>query len=142
MYIQDTSKIAPRWVKKHPLKYNNPLPTLNILYSNLQATLTIPSKYSQKYNKPPPFNKIKEVVQTAIDTVVGIFENIINWIKDNWQGLLLLIVNPFAGAFKLAYDNCEGFRNFVDGFIAKVKNGFKKGFEAVKDFITTPIEKA
>lgn len=88
------------------------------------------------------FNKIKEVVQTAIDTVVGIFENIINWIKDNWQGLLLLIVNPFAGAFKLAYDNCEGFRNFVDNFIAKVKDFFKKGFEAVKNFITTPINKA
>lgn len=88
------------------------------------------------------FNKIKEVVKTAIDTVVGIFENIINWIKDNWQGLLLLIVNPFAGAFKLAYDNCEGFRNFVDNFIAKVKDGFKKGFEAVKNFITAPIYKA
>ncbi len=39
-----------------PLKYNNPLPTLNILYSNLQATLTLPSKHPLKYNKPPPLN--------------------------------------------------------------------------------------
>ena len=88
------------------------------------------------------FEKIKEAVQTAIDFVVGLFEKIIGWVKDNWQGLLLLIINPFAGAFKLVYDNCDGFREFVDNFIAKVKNFFKNGFEAVKNFITTPINKA
>ena len=88
------------------------------------------------------FNKIKEAVQTAIDFVVGLFEKIIGWVKDNWQGLLLLIINPFAGAFKLVYDNCDGFREFVDNFIVKVKNFFKNGFEAVKNFITTPINKA
>lgn len=88
------------------------------------------------------FDKIKETVQTAIDTVVGIFEKIIGWVKDNWQGLLLLILNPFAGAFKLVYDNCEGFRTFVDNFIAKVKDFFKKGFEKVKEFIINPITSA
>ena len=36
-----------------PLKYNNPLYTLNILYSNLQATLTLPSDTPLKYNKSP-----------------------------------------------------------------------------------------
>lgn len=88
------------------------------------------------------FEKIKEAVSTAIDAVVGIFEKIINWVKENWQGLLLLILNPFAGAFKLVYDNCEGFRNFVNDFISKVKNGFKNGFEAVKNFIVNPIVNA
>lgn len=88
------------------------------------------------------WEKIKEAVQNAIDFVVGLFESIINWVKDNWQGLLLLIVNPFAGAFKLVYDNCEGFRNFVDNFVANVKNFFKNGFEAVKNFIVTPITNA
>jgi hypothetical protein len=45
-----SSKISPQ---KHPLKYNNPLPTLNILYSNLQATFTLPPHTPLKYNKPP-----------------------------------------------------------------------------------------
>lgn len=87
-------------------------------------------------------NAMKEAVQKGIDKIVEIFKKIVNFVKENWQGLLLLIVNPFAGAFKLAYDNCEGFRNKVDAFIEKVKSGFKKGFEAVKNFILTPIREA
>ena len=45
---------SPPLGTKHPLKYNNPLPTLNILYSNLQATFTLPPQPPLKYNKPPP----------------------------------------------------------------------------------------
>lgn len=78
---------------------------------------------------------IKEKVQEGVDKVVGFFKKIFNWIKENWQGLLLLIVNPFAGAFKLAYDNCEGFRNKVNSFIEKVKSAFKNGFNAAKNTV-------
>ena len=34
------------------------------------------------------------------------------------------MVNPFAGAFKLLYDNCEGFRNFINNFVEGIKNFF------------------
>lgn len=85
---------------------------------------------------------IKEKVQAGIDKVKEIFNKIIDFVKGNWQGLLLLIVNPFAGAFKLAYDNCEGFRNKVDSFVAKVKDLIKRGFEIVKDNIINPIKNA
>lgn len=88
------------------------------------------------------FDKMKEVVSTAVDAIVGFFKKIFNWIKENWQGLLLLIVNPFAGAFKLAYDNCEGFRNKVDGFVAKLKDFIKNGFTAIKNNIINPIKNA
>lgn len=88
------------------------------------------------------FAKIKEAVQTAIDAVVGFFKKMINWVKENWQGLLLLIINPFAGAFKLVYDNCEGFRNFIDGFIAKVKEVIQTGFNFIKEKIINPIKDA
>lgn len=88
------------------------------------------------------FEKMKEIVQTGVDAIVGFFQKVIGWIKENWQGLLLLIVNPFAGAFKLAYDNCEGFRNKVDGFISKIKTGIKNGFDAVKNNIVNPIKNA
>ena len=58
------------------------------------------------------------------ETIPNAFNAVISWFKDNWQGLLLLLVNPFAGAFKLLYDNCEGFRNFVNGFVEKVVDAF------------------
>lgn len=85
---------------------------------------------------------IKNAVSVAIDWVVGFFQKLINFVKENWQGLLLLIVNPFAGAFKLAYDNCEGFRTKVDSFIAKVKSIVQKGFNFVKENIVNPIRNA
>jgi phage-related minor tail protein len=88
------------------------------------------------------WEKMKTAVSEGVEKIKGFFEKIINFVKENWQGLLLLIINPFAGAFKLAYDNCEGFRNFVDGFIEKVKNGFKKGFELVKKYTVDPIIEA
>lgn len=88
------------------------------------------------------FAKIKEVVSNAIDAVVNFFKKMIDWVKENWQGLLLLILNPFAGAFKIAYDNCEGFRNKVNSFVAKVKEIIGNGFNVVKEKIITPIASA
>lgn len=87
-------------------------------------------------------NAMKEAIQKGIDKIVEIFNKVINFVKENWQALLLLLVNPFAGAFKLAYDNCEGFRNKVDGFVTKLKNGVKAGFENVKNSIINPIKTA
>ena len=81
------------------------------------------------------WDKIKSTVKAGVDAVVGFFEKVINWIKENWQGLLLILVNPIAGAFKLVYDNCEGFRNKVDAFVGKVKEIFSTGFNAAKNTV-------
>lgn len=81
------------------------------------------------------WNNVKNVCKSVIDGIIGFFTNIINFIKNNWQGLLLFIVNPFAGAFKLLYDNCEGFRNFVDSIIQKVK----EIFVSIVSFISTNV---
>ncbi len=80
---------------------------------------------------------IKNIVSGAINFIVEWFNKIVNFVKDNWQGLLLLIVNPFAGAFKLLYDNCEGFRNFVDKWIGKIKDFFVNGFNSIKEKVTS-----
>lgn len=61
----------------------------------------------------------------AIDTIVSVFNTIVDFVKNNWQALLLLLVNPFAGAFKLLYNNCTGFRNFVNSFVNTIVNWFK-----------------
>lgn len=83
---------------------------------------------------------IKNAIKTAIDAIVGFFQKIITWVKSNWQGLLLLIANPFAGAFKLAYDNCEGFRKKVDTFLGKLKDAFKKGIDFIKKLFKFDFE--
>lgn len=48
----------------------------------------------------------------------------LNWIKENWQGLLLLLINPFLGAFKLIYGNSEEFRNFIDTLVQNIGQFF------------------
>ena len=83
------------------------------------------------------WEKIKSIVSDAIDFVIKWFNKIVNFVKENWQGLLLLIVNPFAGAFKLLYDNCEGFRNFVDKWIKKIKDFFVNGFNTIKEKVVS-----
>ena len=77
---------------------------------------------------------IKKVVSTAIEAIKGFFTKIIDFVKDNWQGLLLLLVNPFAGAFKLLYDNCDGFKNFIDNFVQTVINFFTNLFNKISEW--------
>ena len=77
------------------------------------------------------FENVKSIVSSAIDAVKGFFENIINFFTDNWQGILLLIINPFAGAFKLLYDNCDGFRSYIDNLITDVAGFLKNAWDTV-----------
>lgn len=75
---------------------------------------------------------IKNFISNGINKVKEILSSIINFVRENWQALLLMLVNPFAGAFKLLYDNCDGFRNFVDNFVQKIISFFQKLWENTK----------
>ena len=44
-----------------------------------------------------------------------------------------MLVNPFAGAFKLLYDNCEGFRNTINKLFNSVKDTFTKIGTTIKE---------
>lgn len=79
---------------------------------------------------------IVSFVTNLWDDIVKLFETAINWIKDNWQGLLLFIINPVAGVFKLLYDNCEGFRNIVDNVVSSVKDFFSGLWNNMKNGAT------
>lgn len=80
------------------------------------------------------WENIKSVVSTAIENVKGFLSGIIDFISNNWQALLTLLVNPIGGAFMLIYNNCEGFRNFVDGFISNVKSIVSDMWNAIVGF--------
>lgn len=114
------------------------------------------------------WDRIKEGIGNAVDgivhfftvTVPQAFNKVLDFVKTNWQGLLLLLVNPFAGAFKLLYDNFEGFRNAVNTLVERIKTAFinmkdgisntvrnikdaiVNGFQAAVDFITSLPGKA
>lgn len=94
------------------------------------------------------WDAIVNAIKAAIDWIVNLFKTIIAWVKENWQGLLLLLVNPFAGAFKLLYDNCEGFRNTINNLFNAIKtiftnivNTIKEKFNAAADKIKSIIDK-
>ena len=67
------------------------------------------------------------------------FNFVVDWVKTNWRDLLLLLVNPIAGAFKLIYDNCDGFRNFINNFVNSVKELFTNGWNDIVSFFTQTI---
>lgn len=71
-------------------------------------------------------------IGTAAEKIKGFFQGIADFIGNNWQGLLLLIVNPIAGGFKLLYDNCEAFRNFIDGFFGNIRDKYHEMVDGIK----------
>lgn len=91
------------------------------------------------------WNGIKELTKVVVDglvefftvTIPGAFNATINFVKSNWQGLLLFIVNPFAGAFKLLYDNCDGFRNFINSLWTSIKTTTESVWNGIKNFFST-----
>ncbi|MFL8712805.1 phage tail tape measure protein [Clostridioides sp. GD02377] len=86
------------------------------------------------------WNNIKEagakifgqIAKFFTETIPQALSKAISFIKDNWQGLLLMLVNPFIGAFKLIYDNCEGFRNKVNSIFNKVIEVLKNSLNFIK----------
>ena len=83
------------------------------------------------------WEKIQKVFSDGVSAAQKILESIIDFIKNNWASLLLLLVNPFVGAFKLLYDNCEGFRDTVDNMVARVKEAFSNLASGIKDRISS-----
>lgn len=64
---------------------------------------------------------VQGIVTFFTQTIPNVFNGVIDFIKKNWQALLLLLINPFAGLFKYFYDNNSKFREFVDSAINFLK---------------------
>ena len=81
----------------------------------------------------------RDLVTGLFNGLISIFTGIIDFFKNNWQTILLFILNPFAGVFKLLYDKFEGFRNFVDGIVQAIKDIFFAIADWFKTYIIDPI---
>lgn len=75
------------------------------------------------------------------ESFVNGMNSVVDFFKNNWQDILLFLVNPFVGAFKLLYTHCDGFKKFVDGFVKKIKEVTKAGIQYIVDFATKTIPK-
>lgn len=69
---------------------------------------------------------VKAVFWAVIDWIVNAFNSVINFFKENWQLILEFLTNPFGAAFKLLYNNCDGFRAFIDEWVEKISAFFKE----------------
>lgn len=75
------------------------------------------------------WEKIKTGTKKVVDsvgkffteTIPNFFKGVINWIKENWDTILVFLMNPFAGLFKYFYENNSKFREFVDNAINAIK---------------------
>ena len=71
------------------------------------------------------WNTVKNAIGKAVESIVGFFTKTIpdafsttkKFLKNNWQDILLLLVNPFAGGINLLYKHCDGFRDIVDNIV-------------------------
>ena len=97
-------------------------PLLDIASVILPPLVAILSKLIQVIL--PMATAVLKVFTGAITWVWNVLKGVFGFIVNNWKGLLLAIVNPFIGAFKLLYDNCGAFKNFINNFVNAIKNFF------------------
>lgn len=67
------------------------------------------------------------------DGIKNAVSKAVEWVKENWQSMLLFLVNPLAGIFKYCYEHFDGFRESVDKIFAKVQEIFSKFVTTLKE---------
>lgn len=76
---------------------------------------------------------VESISKFFTETLPNAFKTAMNFIKENWQGLLLTLVAGPVGIFKLFYDNSEKFRNKVNEVVGDVKDYFVKMGESISN---------
>lgn len=80
--------------------------------------------------------KTTDKVKAIGDSISSGFKKVVDWFKQNWLALLMLIINPFAGGLMLLYNNNEKFRNAVDNLLNKIKEKFGEMKQKLKDKVS------
>ena len=80
--------------------------------------------------------KTADKIKSIGDSISSGFQKVVDWFKQNWLALLMLIINPFAGALMLLYNNNEKFRNAVDNLLNKIREKFGEFKQKLKDKVS------
>ena len=130
-----TAKVTGRGIKSafNFLKAN----PLILLIAGITATvvaLTALYKHNKKFRNfvnglvksaQNFFKGITKWFGKAYKKVLSIFKAILKFMKKDWKEILLLIVNPFAGAFALVYKHNKKFRKSINNLVKAVVKLFK-----------------
>ncbi|MFL2019439.1 aggregation-promoting factor C-terminal-like domain-containing protein [Weissella hellenica] len=130
-----TAKVTGRGIK---LAFNflkaNPLILLIAGITATVVALTTLYKHNKKFRKfvnglvksaQNFFKGITKWFGKAYKKVLSIFKAILKFMKKDWKEILLLIVNPFAGAFALVYKHNKKFRKAINNLVKAVVKFFK-----------------
>lgn len=79
---------------------------------------------------------VGEIAKFFTETIPNALSKVVDFVKDNWQDILLFLANPFAGAAKLLYEHCETFRNIVDNIASFFQELPGKIWNAIVSTIT------
>ena len=90
------------------------------------------------------WNAIVKAIESAINgicsfftqTLPNAFNKVIDFVKTNWKSLLLLLVNPIAGAVSLLYNLNPKFKAWVDSIIKAIKDKLKGMIEVGANLVT------
>lgn len=80
---------------------------------------------------------VGEIAKFFTETIPNALSKVVDFVKDNWQDILLFLANPFAGAAKLLYEHCETFRNIVDNIASFFQELPGKIWGAILGAVTT-----
>ena len=83
---------------------------------------------------------IKDFFCQIWEGITFVFSGVVNFIKENWQAMVLFMINPIAGLFKYLWDNCEGFREFWINLWNGIKEFFSSVWEGIKSFFASAWE--
>lgn len=94
------------------------------------------------------WNNIKEVVSSVAGAIAGFFtetmpnafNTVLDFFRNNWKEILLLITNPIAGVLTLLYNLNPEFKKWVDNLIANVTGWFKGIGEALSNWASETSE--
>ncbi|MCT3055748.1 hypothetical protein EFN57_04635 [Leuconostoc citreum] len=86
------------------------------------------------------FKGIGKWISQAWNTTKKIFGQVVNFFKKDWKEILLLIVNPFAGAFALLYKHNDKFKKSVDNLVKTVINFCKSLLKDITNIFNSIVK--
>lgn len=135
-FVDSAKEKMSDFVDKIKEKFNSIKEKINNIIESVKDKVS-----AMKESVRNKFEELKAKIVGVVDNVRDKFKAVVDFFKNNWKELLLLIVNPFAGAFALLYKHNDNFREKVNDLKNKIVNIFTSLKEKISDKITSIKDK-